>query len=183
MKKCAEHRLNWSEPAYKGGPAMQGTMVEEARGITGPSLPSNGRDYQTHEEEYPARWSFSHAYSCDKGNAPSWTGSKLLSHERHERRGVMRGCVATPTGQLRKSKPAEAASKRIRHGCIALPISQQGSRLPCAWTAKGETQRVVTRNKQHLQLWQQSGHTIEIQKGEHESRFPPAILVCISSQR
>ena len=35
------------------GHAMQGTMPEEARGITWPSLPSNGRGHQTHRKGIP----------------------------------------------------------------------------------------------------------------------------------
>ena len=35
------------------GHAMQGTMPGEARGITWPSLPSNGRGHQTHEKGTP----------------------------------------------------------------------------------------------------------------------------------
>ena len=52
----------------------------------------------------------------------------------------------------------------------------------CANSVEGETQRVA-RSKQRLHLRLQSGHTIEIQEGEQESRFPPTILACISPQR
>ena len=40
----------------------------------------------------------------------------------------MRGCVATPTGRLRKGKPAEAASKRI-----SAPRSQGAQQVSQAW--------------------------------------------------
>ena len=40
----------------------------------------------------------------------------------------MRGCVATPTGRLRKSKPADAASKRI-----SAPGSQGAQQVSQAW--------------------------------------------------
>ena len=40
----------------------------------------------------------------------------------------MRGCVATPTGRLRKGKPAEAASKRI-----SAPGSQGAQQVSQAW--------------------------------------------------
>ena len=123
MKKCAEHRLRWSEPAYRGDHAMQGTMPGEARGITWPSLPSNGRGHQTHE----------------KGTPP---GSPIVTHiaatrEMHQAgqaasysvtKGTMHGCVATPTGRLRKGKPANTASKRI-----SAPGSQGAQQGSHAW--------------------------------------------------
>ena len=42
----------------------------------------------------------------------------------------------------------------------------------CANSVEGETQRVATRSEQRLHLRLQSGHTIGIQEGEQESRFP-----------
>ena len=121
--KSAEHRFRWSEPAYKGAMRCKAQCQEKLEASRGPAYPPM---HQTHEKG--ALSGSPIAYSCHKGNAPSWTGSKLLSHERHERRGVMRGCVATPTGRLRKGKPAEAASKRI-----SAPGSQGAQQVSQAW--------------------------------------------------
>ena len=57
----------------------------------------------------------------------------------YERRGVMHGCVATPTGRLRKGKPAKAASKRI-----SAPGSQAAQQVSHAWLLSLTNQPVAS---------------------------------------
>ena len=138
------------------GHAMQGTMPREAQGTTWPSLPSNGRDHQTHEKGTPPGSPIVTHIAATRemhqaGQVASYSVTKGISQVRHA------GCVTTPTGRLRKGKPAKAASRTsVRPGstggsagksCVAALSSQQasgvwqhfqhGSRLPFRGVSHG----------------------------------------------
>ena len=157
------------EPAYKGAMRCKAQCQKKLEASRGPAYPPMG-EATRHTRRVPYQAVHSHAFSCYKGNAPSWTGSKLLSHERHKAQGSHAWLRATPTGPLRKGKPAKAASKRTS------ALESQGTK---SWMAASPYRQAsgVWQHSQHCLL---SGHTIGIEEGEQESRFPPAKLACIS---
>ena len=66
------------------------------------------------------------------------------------------------------ARPHEGYPAKLHHTCNSV---------------EGETQRAVVQSKQSLLLGLQSRHTTEIEEGEQESQFLPAILACTSPQR
>ena len=107
---------------------MQGTMRGEARGITWPSLPSDGRGQQTHEKGTPPGSPIVTQRAATRHQAGQATQSrKARAQVSH---AWLRSHTHGPTvgGRLRKAKPAKAASKRI-----SVSGSQGAQQVSHAW--------------------------------------------------